>query len=89
MLSQTLVIHIIRTARVPFVQSRASVPLIATTLGVCAVGVALPYSPLARPLGLVALPWSYWPIVGAVLLAYLGLAHALMRRVWHPGRAGA
>jgi len=84
LLSQTLVIHIIRTARVPFVQSRASVPLIATTLGVCAVGVSLPYSPLAGALGLVALPWSYWPILGGILLAYLGLAHLLMRRVWHP-----
>ncbi len=84
LLSQTLVIHIIRTGRVPFVQSRASVPLIATTLGVCAVGVSLPYSPLAGALGLVALPWSYWPILGGILLAYLGLAHLLMRRVWHP-----
>ena len=83
LLSQTLVIHVLRTARVPLVQSRASWPLTATTLGVCAVGVMLPYSPLAGALGLVALPWSYWPIVITVLVVYLGLAHVLMRRVWH------
>jgi Mg2+-importing ATPase len=76
------VIHVLRTTRVPGVQSRASWPLTATTLGVCAVGVMLPYSPLAGALGLVALPWAYWPIVLTVLVAYLGLAHVLMRRVW-------
>ena len=48
LLSQTLIIHIIRTARVPFVESRASVALIGTSLVIAAVGVALPYTALAR-----------------------------------------
>ncbi len=79
LLSQTLIIHIIRTGRVPFVQSRASRPLLATTLAVCAVGVWLPYSPFAGSLGLVALPWTYWPAVAAILLGYLSLTHLLTR----------
>jgi Mg2+-importing ATPase len=42
LLTQTLIIHIIRTAKIPFIQSRASTPLIATTIVVCAIGIALP-----------------------------------------------
>jgi len=79
LLSQTLIIHVIRTARIPFVQSRASTPLLLTSGLVCAIGVVLPYSPLAGALGLVALPGAYWPIVLAVLLAYLLSAHLMVR----------
>jgi Mg2+-importing ATPase len=86
LLSQTLVIHIIRTGRIPFVQSRASAALTGTTLLVCAIGVALPYSPLAGALGLVALPSAYWPIVAAVLVAYLTSTHLMIR--WFKRRFG-
>lgn len=79
LLSQTLIIHIIRTGRLPFVQSRASKALLGTTLGVCALGVALPYSPLASLLGLVALPWGYWPALAGILLSYLLLTMVLTR----------
>lgn len=79
LLSQTLIIHIIRTGRLPFVQSRASKALLGTTLGVCALGVVLPYSPLASSLGLVALPWGYWPALAAILLSYLALTTLLTR----------
>ena len=75
LLTQTLIIHIIRTARLPFIQSRASVPLIATTIVICAIGVALPYTWLGEQLGLVALPLAYWPILAGMLLAYALLAH--------------
>jgi Mg2+-importing ATPase len=75
LLTQTLIIHIIRTAKIPFVQSRASTPLILTTLAVCAVGVFLPFSPFARDLGFVALPPLYWPIIASFLLGYAVLAH--------------
>ncbi|HYR25079.1 MAG TPA: magnesium-translocating P-type ATPase, partial [Aquabacterium sp.] len=85
LLSQTLVIHILRTRRLPLLRSRASPALTGTTLAVCGVGLVLPYSPLAPSLGLVALPWQYWPIVALILLAYLVLAHLLMRRAWHTG----
>lgn len=72
-LTQTLIIHIIRTARIPFIQSWASLPLIVSTIIVCAIAIALPYSPLAGYLGFTPLPWLYWPVVGAFLLCYAAL----------------
>jgi Mg2+-importing ATPase len=75
LLTQTLIIHVIRTTKVPFLQSRASAPLILTTLAVCAVAVMLPFSPLAPVLGFTPLPPGYWPIVAAFLLGYAVLAH--------------
>jgi Mg2+-importing ATPase len=73
LLTQTLIIHIIRTARIPFVQSRASTPLIVSTLIIAAIGVWLPFSPLAGALGFVPLPRLYWPIVAGFLLGYATL----------------
>ena len=80
LLTQTLIIHIIRTAKVPFVQSRASHMLIATTLVICAVGVLLPGTELGRVLGFTALPWTYWPLLAAMLLCYAVLTHWAKRR---------
>ena len=51
LLTQTLIIHIIRTARIPFLESRASTPLIATTIVIVAIGGAIPYTPLGTTLG--------------------------------------
>ena len=86
LLTQTLIIHVIRTARVPFVQSHASPALIATTLAVCAAGIALPYSVLGPALGFVPLPWAYWPALAVLLLAYCALAHAV--KAWFVRRWG-
>ena len=69
-LTQTLIIHIIRTARKPFIESWASPPLILSTLLICGIAIALPYSPLAGPLQLTALPALYWPIVASFLVCY-------------------
>ena len=80
LLSQTLIIHIIRTNKIPFIQSRASWPLIVTTLVIASIGVWLPVSPFAKNLGFVTLPWYYWPILSAILLSYLALAHAVKNR---------
>jgi P-type Mg2+ transporter len=73
--TQTLVIHIIRTRRIPFIQSRASGALIMTTIIVCLIGAALPYSALAPVFGFTPLPWSYWPVIGLFLVSYAILAH--------------
>lgn len=73
LLSQTLVIHIIRTNRKPFLESRASWPLIITTLLICGIALWLPVSPLAHSLGFVTLPWTYWPMLVALLGGYLML----------------
>jgi Mg2+-importing ATPase len=79
-ITQTLIIHIIRTNRIPFLQSRASWPLMATTIAIMSLGAWLPYSPMASSLGLVYLPRLYWPILLATLLAYSCLTQAV--KVW-------
>lgn len=79
LLSQTLIIHIIRTNRVPFLQSRASVTLTVSSLLICAFGVWLPFSSLAPALGFVPLPASYFGAVALLLLAYFALAHLAQR----------
>ena len=86
LMTQTLIIHVIRTNKIPFVQSRASWPLTATTLCIMAFGMWLPYSPLADSLGLVRLPRMYWPILMVTLLGYVGLTQTikvwLLRKKW-------
>jgi P-type Mg2+ transporter len=71
--TQTLVIFIIRTRRVPFFRSRPSRPLLATTLACAALGVAIPYSPLADVFGFTALPASFLGALALMIGTYLGL----------------
>lgn len=85
-LTQTLIIHIIRTAKIPFIQSRASTPLILSTLLICAIAMALPFSPLASALGFTPLPPLYWPIIAAFLLSYATLTHLV--KTWFIRRWG-
>src|SRR5262249_52817883 len=77
LLTQTLIIHIIRTAKIPFVQSRPSNALIVTTILVAGAGALLPYSPLGSTLGFVPLPGPYWPVVTVIILGYCVLAHVV------------
>ena len=73
--TQTLIIHIIRTNKVPFLQSRASLPLILTSLLICTVGIWLPESAFAHGLGFTHLAWFFWPILVGIVACYLTLAH--------------
>ena len=86
LMTQTLIIHIIRTNKIPFIQSRASWPLIVTSVLIMAFGAWLPFSPLAPSLGFVALPKLYWPLLGLTLLCYVVLTQVvkawLLRRRW-------
>jgi Mg2+-importing ATPase len=86
LMTQTLIIHVIRTNKIPFLQSRASWPLTATTLSIMAFGMWLPYSPLASALGFTHLPPMYWPILMLTLLGYVGLTQIikvrLLRKQW-------
>jgi P-type Mg2+ transporter len=86
LMTQTLIIHVIRTNKIPFVQSRASRSLTLTTLAIMAVGIYLPYSPLALPLGFTRLPMLYWPILLATLFAYVTITQVakvwLLRKGW-------
>ena len=80
------VIHVIRTNKIPFLQSRASWPLGITTVAIMAFGAWLPYSPVASALGFTGLPRLYWPILLLTLLAYLSLTQigkmVLLRKQW-------
>jgi Mg2+-importing ATPase len=86
LLTQTLIIHIIRTNRIPFVQSRASWPLIVTTAVIMMIGMWLPSSPIGPWLGLVPLPGPYWPLLALTLLCYVlltqGVKMWLIKRFW-------
>jgi Mg2+-importing ATPase len=86
LLTQTLIIHIIRTTRIPFLQSIASWPMLVTTAVTMAIGIWLPYSPVASALHFSALPGKYWPVVAATLVCYMLLTQAaktwLLRKRW-------
>ncbi|MFJ9451383.1 MULTISPECIES: magnesium-translocating P-type ATPase [unclassified Herbaspirillum] len=86
LLSQTLIVHMIRTKRIPFFQSRASWPLMGMTLVIMAIGIILPMSPLASYFKLQALPLSYFPWLLAILIAYAALIQ-LMKK-WYTRRYG-
>jgi len=75
LLTQTLIIHIIRTARIPFLESRASAALVTTSAIICVVGIALPHTWLGSQLGFTSLPWHYWPLVALILTSYAVLTH--------------
>ncbi len=85
-LTQTLIVHIIRTRKIPFFQSIASPVLLVTTVVVMAAGAYLPYSPFASYLGLVALPASYWYWIAGFLLCYSILTHHV--KVWFHNKYG-
>jgi len=77
LMTQTLIIHVIRTNLLPFVQSRASWQLTLTTVIIMAVGACLPYLPLAAALGFVPLPRLYWPLLLVTLGLYVGLTQVV------------
>jgi len=73
LLTQTLVVHMIRTRRIPFVQSAASAPVLGLTTAIIAIGLALPYTALGRHLGMVELPLEYFGWLAATVVAYCAL----------------
>ena len=77
MFTQTLIIHVIRTNRMPFRESNASLSLTLMSLIICAIAAILPYSPLADTLGFVHLPLLYWPVLALTVIAYLGLTQLI------------
>jgi P-type Mg2+ transporter len=81
LLSQTLIVHVIRTGRVPFIGSRASLPLALTGIVICLAGALLPYSPLAPKFGFQPLPGSYWLWLSAILASYMLLTQFVKVRL--------
>jgi Mg2+-importing ATPase len=79
LLSQTLIVHIIRTRRIPFLQSLASSALLSTTGLVVATGLAIPFTRLGASLGMRPLPASYFPWLLLILICYCLLAQMVKR----------
>jgi P-type Mg2+ transporter len=86
LMTQTLIVHIIRTNQLPFIQSRASWQLTMTTLLIMGIGAWLPFSPLAQYLGFVPLPWQFWLFLAITLIGYVGLTQIIkswmVRKNW-------
>lgn len=77
LLSQTLIIHMIRTRKIPFIQSWATAPVVALTSLIMAIGIFIPFSPFAHALKMQPLPWSYFPWLIAILFSYCLLTQVI------------
>jgi Mg2+-importing ATPase len=77
LLTQTLIVHMIRTEKIPFFQSTAATPVLVLTAAVMAIGCAIPFSPLGKGAGMVPLPMGFWPFLALTLLAYCFLTQLL------------
>ncbi len=86
LLTQTLIVHIIRTRKIPVLQSRSSPILAFTTIAVMGIGIWLPFSPFASYLGFVPLPATFWIWIAAFLLIYCMLTHRV--KVWFYNKFG-
>jgi Mg2+-importing ATPase len=80
LMTQTLIVHVIRTNLIPFIQSRASWQLTTTTAIIMAIAAYLPFSPLATFLGFVPLPPLYWMLLVLTLICYVALTQVV--KVW-------
>ena len=77
LLSQTLIVHMIRTRKIPFIQSRASWSVTGLTLLIMALGIIIPFTPFGSSIGLEPLPLSYFPWLVGILLSYCVLTQAI------------
>jgi len=77
LLSQTLVVHMLRTQKIPFFQSTAALPVILMTGMIMALGIYIPFSPLGTLVGLQPLPWAYFPWLVGTLLSYCVVAQTM------------
>ena len=79
LLTQTLVVHMIRTPKLPFIESRAAAPLMLMTLAIMAAGIFLAMGPLADYFKLQALPLAYFAWLAAILMGYCVLTTVMKR----------
>jgi len=86
LLTQTIIIYIIRTKRIPFFQSTPSAPMVLTTAAVMLTGIWLPYSPFAGKLGFVPLPGAYWGWIALFILLYACITHKV--KTWFFNKYG-
>lgn len=86
-ISQTLIVHMLRTEKIPFIQSRAGLPVLLATGAVCLFGLALPFTAFGASLGLVALPWTFFPFLVVTLLTYCVLMQVV--KTWYIKKFGS
>jgi Mg2+-importing ATPase len=86
LMTQVLIVHIIRTPKIPFLQSRASWPLLVISATVMALAIALPFTPAGPGLGLVPLPAAYFGWLGLILAGYCLLTQRV--KTWFIQRYG-
>jgi Mg2+-importing ATPase len=86
LLSQTLIVHMIRTRRIPFLQSSPALALALGTAAVMAVGILIPFTAFGRSLEMVPLPLSFFGYLAAILLSYAVLAQTV--KTWFVKRYG-
>jgi Mg2+-importing ATPase len=86
LMTQTLIVHIIRTAHIPFLQSSPAPLMAMVTLVVMACGIAIPYTPIGAALGMVHLPVVYFAWLAAILLSYCLLTQLV--KTWYVRRFG-
>jgi Mg2+-importing ATPase len=86
LITQTLIIHIIRTNKIPFIESRSSWPVLVMSIFIISVGIGIPFSPVGPYFGFTPLPLLYWPLLGLSLMTYAILTQMvkmwLLRRMW-------
>lgn len=81
LVSQTMIIHVIRTNKIPFIQSRSSLTMIIASAVIIAIGLYLPFSPLADSLGLVHLPQEYFVFLILTVLLYMAVAQIVKKKL--------
>lgn len=86
LLSQTLIVHMIRTRKIPFIQSWASAPVVALTSLIMVIGLLIPFTPIADAVGMGPLPLAYFPWLIGILVAYALLIQGV--KTWYIRRFG-
>ncbi len=86
LLSQTLIVHMIRTRKIPFIQSWAAAPVVALTSLIMVIGLIIPFTPIATAIGMGPLPLAYFPWLIGILVAYALLTQGV--KTWYIRRFG-
>ncbi|MDR0267831.1 magnesium-translocating P-type ATPase [Paenibacillus sp.] len=86
LLSQTLIVHMIRTEKIPFIQSTASAPVVLLTSLIMVIGICIPFTSFGAGVGLMPLPMSYFPWLVATLLSYCVLTQLIKK--WYIRKFG-
>ncbi|WP_338122002.1 magnesium-translocating P-type ATPase [Carnobacterium divergens] len=81
LITQTVVVHIIRTKKIPFIQSMASIPVTISTICVIVIAILIPDTALGGFFNFVALPTAYWKWMVLIVLAY-GIAVQLVKTIY-------